>query len=122
MQTRFEHFAVTSMMGAPDRPFRLDGALRFDQPWERAAFGVALALAREGHFEWEDFRQHLIATIGDWEGRHALDDPSWSYYEQWLNALEAVVLESGLVRPEELAARAAAVRGCCKQPGDGQID
>ena len=116
MQTRFEHFAITSMMGSPDRPPRADGALCFAHEWERSAFGVALALAREGHFEWEDFRQHLIATIGDWEGSHQIDDPSWNYYERWLNALEAVVVAAGLASHEELATRAAAAaeHPCCK--------
>ena len=116
MQTRFEHFAITSMMGSPDRPPRADGALRFAHEWERSAFGVALALAREGHFEWEDFRQHLIATIGEWEGSHQIDDPSWNYYEQWLNALEAAVVAAGLASHEELVTRAAAAaeHPCCK--------
>jgi nitrile hydratase accessory protein len=104
MQTRFEHFAITSMMGAPDRPPRADGALYFEHRWERSAFGVALALAREGHFEWEDFRQQLIASIGDWEERHELADPSWNYYEQWLNALEAAIVAAGLASPQEIAA------------------
>jgi nitrile hydratase accessory protein len=86
MQTRFEHFAVTSMIGSTDRPPRADGALKFAHEWERTAFGVALALSRDGHFEWEEFRQRLIATIGDWEGRHEIDDPTWNYYDQWLAA------------------------------------
>jgi nitrile hydratase accessory protein len=108
MQTRFEHFAVTSMMGAPERPPRADVALYFAEHWERSAFGIALALAREGHFEWEEFRQQLIASIGTWEGEHELADLSWDYYEQWLNALEAVVVASGLASREELNMRAAA--------------
>ena len=29
MQSRFEHFAVTSMMAATDHPPRADGALQF---------------------------------------------------------------------------------------------
>ena len=117
MQSQFEHFAVTSMMGAPDRPPRADGALQFAHQWERTAFGVALALSRDGHFEWEDFRQRLIATIGDWEGHHGIDDPSWNYYDQWLDALEASVVAAGLASPEEIAARAAAAASgqvCCK--------
>ena len=106
MQSRFEHFAVTSMMGAPDRPPRADGALAFAHEWERTAFGVALALSRDGHFEWEDFRQRLIRTIAAWEERHGPGDPSWNYYDQWLAALEAVVVSCGLVSPEEIVARA----------------
>jgi nitrile hydratase accessory protein len=105
MQSRFEHFAVTSMMGAPDRPPRADGALQFTSNWERTAFGVALALSRDGYFEWEDFRQHLIATIGSWQNQHATDDPSWNYYDQWLAALELSILASGLATEDELAAR-----------------
>jgi nitrile hydratase accessory protein len=109
MQSRFEHFAVT-MMGSPDRPPRTDGALKFSDPWERTAFGVALALSRDGHFEWEDFRQHLIAAIGDWERHNEIGDPSWNYYDQWLSALEAAVIAAGLASRDEIAARATAVQ------------
>jgi nitrile hydratase accessory protein len=104
MQTNFEHFAVTSMLGQQDAPPRLDGKLRFAQDWERQAFGVALALSRSGHFDWEDFRQQLISAISEWEQSHDLNDSSWDYYERWLTALERVLLEKQLVRPDELAA------------------
>lgn len=105
MQTRFEHFALTSMLGQEDSPPRLDGKLCFAEPWERQAFGVALALSKAGHFDWEDFRLKLIASIGEWEESHSLDDPSWSYYERWLTALERLLLEQGLIAPEDLSAR-----------------
>jgi nitrile hydratase accessory protein len=102
VQTRFEQFALTSMLGGEDSPPRLNGKLCFANAWERQAFGVALALSKGGHFDWEDFRQRLIAAIGEWEDTHALDDSSWSYYERWLTALERVVVEAGVVTPEEL--------------------
>nr|WP_295835502.1 nitrile hydratase accessory protein [uncultured Azospirillum sp.] len=108
MLTRFEHFALTSMAGAEDSPPRANGSLCFAEEWERSAFGVALALAREGHFEWEDFRRNLIAAIGNWERTRSFDSPSWSYYEQWLSALEATILQSGLATPDELSACTAA--------------
>jgi nitrile hydratase accessory protein len=120
MQSRFEHFAVTSMMGARDRPPRADGALQFTRRWERTAFGVALALSRDGHFEWEDFRQRLIAAIGVWENEHATDDPSWNYYDQWLAALESMVVASGIATKNELAKHAATAEAeylCCRQAG-----
>lgn len=105
------------MLGAPDRPPRADGALQFARKWERTAFGVALALSRDGHFEWEDFRQHLIAAIGAWEEQHGIQDPSWNYYDQWLAALEALVVASGLATEDELILRAEAAEDrhlCCK--------
>jgi hypothetical protein len=42
--------------------------------------------------DWEDFRLKLITAIGEWEDSHALDDPSWRYYERWLTALERLFL------------------------------
>jgi nitrile hydratase accessory protein len=102
--TRFEHFAVTSMIGNPDAPPRANGTLCFGEAWERSAFGMALALSRQGHFEWEDFRQELIAAIEQWEATHELEDPSWNYYEQFLTALEAAVVKSKLGAREEIEA------------------
>ena len=104
MQTRFEQFAVTSMLGSEDSPPRLNGKLCFSQEWERLAFGVALALSKSGHFDWEDFRQKLISSIGEWENDHTLDDPSWNYYERWLTALEQLLVQEQIVTEEDLSA------------------
>ena len=102
MQTRFEQFALTDMLGSRDSPPRLNGRLSFGQNWERQAFGMAIALSKGGHFDWEEFRQKLIVAIREWEISHASDDPSWSYYERWLTALERLVVEAQLVTPDEL--------------------
>jgi nitrile hydratase accessory protein len=104
MQTCFEHFAATSMLGCEDAPPRRNGALCFARPWERRAFGLALALAKEGHFEWEDFRQALIASIATWERAHAEGDGSWDYYQLWLEALLEVVGRAGLLDGSTLQA------------------
>jgi nitrile hydratase accessory protein len=104
MQTCFEHFAATSMLGAEDAPPRCNGSLAFSQSWERRAFGLALALSKEGYFEWEQFREALIESIANWERQHALDDPSWSYYHRWLEALENVMAKAGVVEPAHLRA------------------
>ena len=71
MQTRFEHHAASSMLCAEDAPPRRNGQLLFERPWEGRMFAVALALSRDGHYEWEDFRQSLIASIAAWEAEHA---------------------------------------------------
>ena len=52
---------------------------------------------------------NLIAAIEAWEQTHALDDPSWDYYECWLAALEKTILETGLVTSVDLGAALAAV-------------
>jgi nitrile hydratase accessory protein len=101
MITRFEHFAVADLMGGGERPPRLNGTLCFAASWERAAFGMALALAKNGVFEWESFHQNLIAAIARWERSHALDDPSWNYYDCWLEALEQTLVAAGSVSSAE---------------------
>lgn len=111
MLTRFEQYAVTEMMGHVDRPPRLNGNLCFSQSWERIAFGTALALAKNGSFEWEAFRQQLIEAIGTWEQTHDVKDPTWNYYDRFLDALEKAVVDAGLATSDEMhAALCAEVR------------
>jgi nitrile hydratase accessory protein len=114
MQTRFEHFAATSMLGSEDSPPRLNGTLTFARDWERRAFGIALALAKEGYFEWEDFRQSLIASIACWERDNALNDPSWDYYQRWLEALQGVIERAGLLDAESLSSSSSALLRACQ--------
>lgn len=116
MQIRFEHFAATSLLGGAESPPRQNGKMWFDRWWERQAFGMAIALSKKGHFEWEDFRQGLIQSIGEWERAHGEGDAAWSYYERWLIALERLAVQSGVVAPDELERRVgaelASLRAC----------
>jgi nitrile hydratase subunit beta len=108
MFTRFEEYAAAAMLGAPDSPPRLDGKLLFTNRWERDVFGLALSLAKAGCFEWEDFRQSLIASIAHWEAAEAADSdcanqPRWDYYERFLEALLNVIEAHGVLSRAELA-------------------
>ena len=105
MQVKFEQFATTRMLGSEDAPPRSNGELLFQRPWEGRAFGMAIALSKKGHYEWEDFRQQLIASIAEWEANHCKDDPDWDYYQRWLLALERLAMASALISPEELEQR-----------------
>jgi nitrile hydratase accessory protein len=71
---------IANMEGPAALP-RKNGELVFEEPWQGRAFGMALALHRQGKYDWEDFRQRLIAQIqaGDCKGGHQL-----GYYEHWL--------------------------------------
>ena len=72
------------MLGSKDAPPRRNGQVLFTRKWEGRAFGIAMALSKQGYFEWEEFRQKLIASISEWEDEHAQGDPSWDYYQRWL--------------------------------------
>jgi nitrile hydratase accessory protein len=111
MQVKFEQFATTSMLGDKDAPPRSNGELLFQRSWEGRAFGMAIALSKKGHYEWEDFRQELIASIAEWEASHDKDDADWDYYQRWLLALEHLAIESELIDPEELEKRTLELMG-----------
>ncbi|MEM9483352.1 MAG: nitrile hydratase accessory protein [Cyanobacteria bacterium P01_F01_bin.116] len=113
MFTKFEHFAATSLMGSPEEaPPRKDGHLQFDRDWEKIAFGVAIALSKQGHYEWEEFRQTLIETISEWEATHDLNDPEWDYYQCWLTALEKLIVASGVINAVELETQLTQLLNC----------
>ncbi|MBV9172319.1 MAG: nitrile hydratase accessory protein [Chloroflexi bacterium] len=79
---------------------RKNGELVFEAPWEGRAFGLAVLLNERGQYEWNAFRDKLIAEISD----------DRAYYESWLTALENVLLSRGLVDRAELSARTEAIR------------
>ena len=70
---------------------------------------MAIALSKDGHYDWEDFRTNLIGSIAEWESEHAQDDPGWDYYQRWLLALERLLTEHALVDSAELEARTAEI-------------
>ncbi|HEY0792531.1 MAG TPA: nitrile hydratase accessory protein [Chthoniobacterales bacterium] len=93
------------MAGGQGAPPRSNGELCFRRDWEGRAFGMAIALSKKGHFEWEEFRQELITAIAAWEEALSKDDSGWDYYQRWFLALEKVVVDSQLVSREEVEGR-----------------
>lgn len=102
MFTRFEDYAATQMLGQPDSPPRSEGKLFFTEAWQRTVFGLALALSKGGHFEWEDFRRNLINAIVAWEQEVCTGEIRWEYYEYYTLALIDVLEQCGVLEPGEL--------------------
>ena len=93
---------IADMDGAAALP-RKNGELVFNEAWEGRIFGMAVAMSEGRQFDWEDFRQQLIAEIT------AADqtDSDSTYYERWLAAFEQLLDRRGLINAEELASRTA---------------
>ena len=91
---------VADMEGATAVP-RRNGELAFEAPWQGRAFGMAVALHEGELYEWDAFRERLIAEIAAAE---AQGDGS-GYYEQWLASFEALLAARGIVTREELDER-----------------
>jgi nitrile hydratase accessory protein len=74
----------------------------FREPWEAQAFAMAVALQERGVFTWSEWAEALGAQI---KRAQAVGDPDTgeTYYRHWLAALETIVAEKGVTRPETLA-------------------
>jgi nitrile hydratase accessory protein len=112
MYTSFEQFAAASMLGQKEAPPRSNGELLFQRAWEGRAFGMAIALSKKGHYEWEDFRRELISSIAEWEDQHGNDGLEWDYYQRWLLALERLLKEAYLLNYQELESRTKELLAC----------
>jgi nitrile hydratase accessory protein len=77
---------------------RRNGELVFEEPWQGRVFGMAVALHEQGLYEWEEFRQALIAQIAAAEARGG----PFVYYEVWLATFEELLAKKGLVTREEM--------------------
>lgn len=115
MYIHFEEFAVSSLTGTAVSPPKSNGKLNFDADWTQTAFAIAIELAKQGYFEWEEFRQGMIEAIAAWESSHDREDPSWSYYNCWTEVLERLVLASGVLSPSELQAQYRSTIQCKNQ-------
>ena len=91
----------------PAAPPRSNGELVFAAPWESRAFGLAMALHDGGLLEWEDFRQQLIGAVARAEAAGG----EFSYYRCWLEALQTVLDDRGLIDPGAVESLAAELAG-----------
>ncbi len=85
-------------------PPRRNGELVFQEPWEGRAFGLAVALRDQGLFPWEAFRTRLITAIAEADG-HPVGEERPEYYENWLAALQKLLVESGILTTDEIEKR-----------------
>ena len=58
-------------------PPRSNGELVFAAPWESRSFAMVVALAEQGVFTLDEFREQLIAAIDRWERAHDPDGPGY---------------------------------------------
>jgi len=93
---------IADMDGAAALP-RKNGELVFNEAWEGRIFGMAVAMSEGRQFDWEEFRQQLIAEIAAADQ----DDKDSTYYERWLAAFERLLDRRGLINADELASRTA---------------
>jgi nitrile hydratase accessory protein len=91
----------------------------FAEPWQAQAFALAVRLSAQGHFTWTEWAAALAAQLQAAANRGEPDDGS-RYYEHWLAALEALVLEKKLTEPAALLERKEAWADAYRHTPHGQ--
>jgi len=86
----------------PDLPCDVEGPI-FAEPWQAQAFAMTVALHQTGLFTWPEWAEALSQEI---KRAQAEGDPDRgdTYYDHWLNALEALVIAKGVADETLLAA------------------
>jgi nitrile hydratase accessory protein len=76
----------------------------FNEPWEAQAFALAVRLSEVGCFTWSEWVEIFSQEIktAQKQGDPDLGD---TYYHHWLNALERLCAEKGLVGHEDMSRR-----------------
>ncbi len=85
----------------PAAPPRDNGELVFTSPWQSRLFATTMRLHERGHFQWERFRQGLVAQIAAHETSLAAPE-DYDYWGCWQRALEELVAETNLVPAGEI--------------------
>ena len=97
------HRRVADMEGEGALP-RQSGELIFQNPWEGIAFAVAVALCEQGRYSWSEFQERLVAQIAAADQQVPKVRPT--YYECWLVAVEALLVDKCILSPRKLGTRA----------------
>jgi nitrile hydratase accessory protein len=79
----------------------------FDAPWEAQAFALVVQLSKTGHFGWNEWVRVFSQEIARSPAR-AGESENDTYYRQWLDALERIVVEKRLLAPGDTQVRASA--------------
>ena len=77
---------------------RDNGELVFEEPWQGRALGMGVVALERTGATWEEFREHLVAAIRA-RPQRAGESAATAYYAAWLDALETMLAERGLLYP-----------------------
>jgi nitrile hydratase accessory protein len=77
----------------------------FDAPWQAQAFALVVRLSETGHFGWNEWVRVFSREVARSPSR-AGESENDTYYRQWLDALERINVERGLLAPGDVQERA----------------
>jgi nitrile hydratase accessory protein len=90
-------------------PAEVDGDRVFAEPWEAKAFAMIVTLAQGGHFSWAEWVECFSKEVAAAAAVEAAGGAPKTYYAQWLDAAEKLLVGKGLTSAAQLAAKRFAV-------------
>lgn len=90
-------------------PTEVDGDRLFAEPWEAKAFAMVVTLAQAGHFSWAEWVECFSKEVAAAAAVEAAGGTPKSYYAQWLDAAEKLLVGKGMATAAQLAAKRFAV-------------
>lgn len=111
------HRRVADMQGEGALP-RQSGELIFQEAWEGIAFAIAVAVCEQGRYVWSEFQERLIAQIAEADQQEPAFRPT--YYECWLAALEALLVDTNILSRKKLTTRASWLARMAAPSGGGR--
>ena len=101
--------AATSPLLSRTLPLCVDGDMRFSAPWEAKAFAIVVELAQTGLFSWAEWVECFSKEVAAATAVEAGGGQPISYYDQWLNAAETMMVGKGVTSLAQLNARRFAI-------------
>ena len=94
---------------ARELPAAADPDRYFSAPWEARAFAIVVELAQAEQFTWAEWVECFSKEVAAASAVEASGGRAPSYYEQWLNAAETMLVGKGLTSQAQLKARCFAI-------------
>ena len=86
-------------------PICADGDMVFKEPWEAKAFAIVVTLSQAGYFTWAEWVDCFSRHVARATNTEAAGDVPKTYYEQWVDAAEELLVSKGVTSTEQLFAK-----------------
>lgn len=97
--------AQIALLRSRSLPVCADGDMVFKEPWEARAFALVVTLSQSGYFTWAEWVDCFALQVTRATDMEAAGQTPKTYYEQWVDAAESLLVAKGLAAEDQLFAR-----------------
>jgi nitrile hydratase accessory protein len=97
--------AQIALLRSRSLPVCADGDMVFKEPWEARAFALVVTLCQAGYFTWAEWVDGFALQVTKATDMETAGKTPKTYYEQWVDAAESLLVAKGLAAEDQLFAR-----------------